>query len=313
VNIHGSFVLAPVLLVLSALEDRPRSRELARRGFVVAASCVVVAFLNPFGARIWLYVTNLTTDPEIRNLIDEWQPTRPDSLTGVAFYVSVVAVAFAVLSRRPRPPWPRLIALAVVAALGVQAVRGVMWWALAAPVLIADLFPERRTRVDRPSLLNVAIAAVIVALMVPVLPWFRPLYAADATSFSATDGILLHAPATLSGEVRDGVEPGARMFVDHDWSSWFELEVPRNPVFVDPRIELFPAEVWDDYLTVISASEGWEEILERWEVDVVVLSDERRTLTSALEADAGWTPVYRDVHGSVFARADAAGVEVASG
>jgi len=134
-NVHGSFVLAPLLLLLTWLEDRRLQGTAARRELGVALACVIVAFVNPFGAGIWAYVANLTTDPEIRRLIEEWQQTRPTSLIGVAFYLSVAG----------------MIAL-----------------------LIADLFPERTTRRDDPARLNLAIAAVLVLLMVPLLPGSDP-------------------------------------------------------------------------------------------------------------------------------------------
>ena len=301
-NVHGSFVLAPLLLGLTWLEDRRRAASIARTELLAAAACVAVAFVNPFGPRIWTYVASLTTDPEIRHLIEEWQRTRPDSLMGVAFYVSVAAVVALALIRRPRLGWPRLVALGVFFLLGFQAVRGVMWWALAAPVLIADLFPEKAGRKDEPTPLNLAIAGIIIVLMVPLLPWFRPTYAKDTTSFSATDGLLLHAPVALSEAVAAGTEPGSRIFVEQMWSSWFELELPDDPVFVDPRIELFPAEVWEQYLLVLSAGEGWDEVLDRWGVDVVVVSRERSALVSAIRGHPSWRRLAEDAHGVAFAR-----------
>jgi len=301
-NIHGSFVLAPLLLLLTWLGDRRRAGAGARTELGVALMCVAAAFVNPFGVRIWAYVANLTTDPEIRTLVEEWQLTRPTSLIGISFFVSVVVVIAIVALRRPRLGWPRLVALAVFFALGFQAVRGVMWWALAAPVLIADLFPERAGGRDEPARLNFAIAGVLTFLMVPLLPWFRPTYASDTTSFSATDGLLLHAPVTLSEAVAAEVQPGSRIFVEQIWSSWFELVLPDYPVFVDSRIELFPAEVWSEYGVVLSAGEGWDDVLDRWDVDVLAVSRQQSGLAAAIRDHAGWRPLHEDADGIVFIR-----------
>ena len=59
------------------------------------------------------------------------------------------------------------------------------------------------------------------------------------------------------------------MFNAQIWGSWFELVLPRNPVFVDSRIEVFPASVWGDYLAVSSGRQGWQRILQRWRVRAV--------------------------------------------
>jgi hypothetical protein len=46
---------------------------------------------------------------------------------------------------------------------------------------------------------------------------------------------------------------------------------PSSTVFVDPRIELFPDHVWNDYFEVSEGREGWDKVLARWDVDVVIL------------------------------------------
>ena len=43
------------------------------------------------------------------------------------------------------------------------------------------------------------------------------------------------------------------------------------PAFVDPRIELFPDRVWDDYFKVSQGRKGWDETLDRWDAGVVIL------------------------------------------
>lgn len=303
-NMHGSFILAPSLLLLTWLEDRRSDPEGARRVLLAAAACVAAAMVNPYGAGVWAYVVNLTTDPSIREFIQEWQSTRPASLIGASFYLSAVAVAALALKRRHLLPWPRILALVVFLGLGIQAVRGVLWWGLAAPVLIADLFPERDRSRDERSTLNTVLAAVLVLLLIPLSPWFRPRFADDANSFQATDGMLLNAPTGLSDAVRDGTRPGARLFVAQIWASWFELELPGRPVFVDPRIELFPADVWSDYDTVSTAAEDWEGVLDRWEIDALVLSRRQQSdLIDAIGGDPDWVTIHEDEDGIALVRA----------
>ena len=47
------------------------------------------------------------------------------------------------------------------------------------------------------------------------------------------------------------------------------------PVFVDSRIELFPTSIWDEYLAVGGAREGWQARLDRWDVDGVVINPDQ--------------------------------------
>ena len=93
------------------------------------------------------------------------------------------------------------------------------------------------------------------------------------------------------------------MFVSQPLASWFEFALPSNPVFVDSRIELFPGRVWNDYLDVMQAREGWQAILDRWQVDAVVLQAEDTMLGSRIDHDPGWRLVVRDDDGALYVRA----------
>jgi hypothetical protein len=63
-------------------------------------------------------------------------------------------------------------------------------------------------------------------------------------------------------------------------------------VFVDDRAEVFPAEVHDAHLTLLRDRPGWDDVLDRWDVDVVVWP-EGKPLVEYLDADAAWREVER--------------------
>ena len=66
----------------------------------------------------------------------------------------------------------------------------------------------------------------------------------------------------------------AKLFVTLAYASWFEFASPSNPMFVDSRIELFPNDVWADYFAVAEGHVGWQAIVDRWGVDVIVMHRE---------------------------------------
>jgi hypothetical protein len=43
-------------------------------------------------------------------------------------------------------------------------------------------------------------------------------------------------------------------------------------VFIDPRIELYPSEQWNDYLLISMGMEGWDEKLAQYEINTLMLS-----------------------------------------
>jgi hypothetical protein len=302
-NLHGSFILAPILLLSFWLEDLRRRGPAPHRSLLVAIASIAAAWANPFGLRVWTYVADISADPQIRHTIAEWRPTTPWSVFGAAFFLSALAVVAVLVRARAEVTWPRVLALLVFFALGVTAIRGIIWWALAAPVLVADLLPRKAPEAPDRRTINTVTALALCAISVLFLPWFRPTFAGTANSGRVTDGLLAHAPDRYTALVQHSTRPGSRMFVPELWASWFEFAVPSNPVFADPRIELFPAEIWREYDVVSAGQQGWGSILDRWNVAVLVLSREQQSgLIARIRGNASWETIYEDGDGIMLVR-----------
>jgi hypothetical protein len=236
-------------------------------------------------------------NPVVRRYLTEWQPTALRDAAGVAFFVSV-AVVVAILVRKGRStPWPALLSLAVFFVLALPAVRGVYWWAMAAPVVLAGILADapERPAAEGARGLNTAIAVGLIALAVALLPWWRVL--------GRPRDLLASAPRGVTGKLEQVALPGQRLFAPQHWSSWFELRLPRNPTFVDTRAEIFPASVWDQYARVSLGHQGWQEVLDRWQVSIVITdSSSQSGLESRISRDPAWRRVYADADGMVFIR-----------
>ena len=298
-NVHGSFVLAPALIGLAYLEDRSERRPDSRRVLLAGLLTLGATAVTPWGPGVWPYALGLSTSKMITDTVREWGPTTLRTGTGVLFYVSAAAVVW-ILARRSEPvPRTSLLALGLFFAGGLWAIRGVAWWGVAAPVILTPLLPPAdttRERADRPSRVNTAIAAAVVLGGLLLLPWWRTLDRPPET-------LLAFAPSTLTDELRQVVGPQTRMFNPQIWGSWFELEIPGQPTFVDARIEVVPDAVWRDYDAISSARTGWEQIVDRWGFDVIVASrTQQAPLIDALKTAPGWRAAYSGVEGVVYVR-----------
>lgn len=306
-NVHGSFFLAPVLLGLAWLEDVHDRVGRPHLALVVAVVSAVAACLTPFGPAVWVYAAGLTSNPQVRERITEWQPTSITSLTGLLFYGSVVLVAAALVrrrGRRGRTPWPSLVALGVFVIIGAYAERGVAWWPLVAVATMAPLLgapprpesPHRPERRESRSMrrLNAVVAGLIVLVGLLILPLWRPV---DPRT-GAPRGVLLNAPPGLTAAVRATAQPGDRLLNPQVWGSWFEFAVPDVLVAVDSRVELVPPAVWDAYDGVVRGDPGWEEQLAAWGVTLAVVAAQDEALFGRLSG-AGWASVFADGDGWV--------------
>jgi hypothetical protein len=303
-NIHGSFFLAPLLIAIAVLEDR-RDRVERGRLLKVGVLSMAAAVLNPFGLRVWSYVVDLSTNHLVTRFVAEWQPPTIRETDGVLFFASALALV-GVMAMRSRPTsWPTLAGVAAFFAVALFASRGILWWALAVPPLMARELrssgeTERDDARERPAIVNTLILVIVVGLGVSVLPWWR-----DRSPVASSPGLTSDAPLGETSAMRGLLRPGDRIFNAETWGSWFELQFPRNPTFVDSRIEVFPAPVWSDYIAVSAGLQGWQAVLDRWRISVIAADrGEQAGLLSVIRRDPGWRLVHSDRRGFVFVRTD---------
>ena len=224
------------------------------------------------------------------------------------FFASVMGVVVLLARNGHGAPWPRLAWLAVFFLIGVYAIRGVAWWPIATSALIAGwlIAPAAEGAVERPGTplmrrLNVAVAGLLILVAVALLPVWRPY----DEGVQAPVGVVGTAPSGITAALRDVAKPGDRLFGPQALGSWFEFALPAVPVALDSRIEVFPPEVWDEYQTVIDGAEGWQDLLDRWGVTIVVTLEGDDALDARLAAD-GWRQIHRDDDGAIFVRSDRA-------
>jgi hypothetical protein len=300
-NVHGSFVLAP-LLVVFALGDDLIERRPAARTLLLLLATVVATLVTPFGPSVWSYAVEISTSETIRNGVAEWRPPSPLSISGAPFWLSgVIVLGTAVRKRRAVRPID-VARLIVFFALGVPALRGTLWWALAAPPVVSRWFrtTERSSGDPEPvgrDPLRVIAAAFVLALL-PIALFLRR--GVDPVT-GTTQRLAADAPEVLVDATRSALPLGSHLLVYQPFASWFEFSLPEDLVMVDSRIELFPDTVWDDYDRVITAGDGWERILDDHRIAGVVLPP-RAVLRGQLRGTHGWRQVVDGPAGSVFVR-----------
>ena len=296
-NLHGSFVLVPLLLGYAWLDDIVRRRP-ARRSLVVLVAGTVATFVTPFGPGVWSYAVGIGADPQIAGQVSEWQRTTPFTVPGLLFYVSAIAAVALAVWRRARLSRADWLWLAALLLIGVWAVRGLAWWPLGAALVVAAALPAvpsvaTRELPSRANRLNVALVGVIGLATVLALPWWRP-----ADPLTGRVGLLSYAPSDLAVALRGIVRPGDRVFVPQTWASWFEWAVPDARYFLDSRFELYPAAVWQDYGAIAAAGSGAAQVLDRWSVDLVLIP-----AGPSADLRPGWIASYQDADGAIYQRA----------
>lgn len=337
-NSHGTFPLGLLLIGLWLLDEawqrllplaEPVLPVLGRkikawfnqglngpgRGVLVAALALALALLacllNPRGLGILDYVLTLTGNPAVQKLVTEWAPPSFDSLGGGLFLGGLLLSAL-ILAISPRRPSPRdLLAFLAFAALGLKTSRGVIWYGLVMAPVLADHLGAIAGRMGLVSptanasgsrALNRFFVGVLLFMACMSLPWFKsvlPLPEEKAGVISA------ETPIAATQYLLDEKLP-APIFHDMSFGSYLIWAAqPDYPVFVDGRIELYPLEIWQDYMAISSAQPGWEEKVLGYGVQTLFLSPvEQAGLAAAAQDSPLWQMVYRDAAAVIFVYQD---------
>jgi len=164
------------------------------------------------------------------------------------------------------------------------------WFPSGDPVDPAESGESRRV----PTLVTTTIVLLALALTLSLRAGTDPVTGGPAR-------LAADSPEDLVIATREVLPPGSRLLVFQPFASWFEYSLPENPVMVDSRIELFPSTVWRDYSLATRADPGWERLLDRYEIQGVVLPP-GEPLGVALGQTSGWTLGAQIPSGSIFVR-----------
>ncbi len=315
VNSHGTFPIGFAILGIWGLDRLAQVfREHARLKFgwdfhpllqpvLASLGALLGCLVNPTGLGFVRYFSNMAGNPVLQNFTTEWMPPGFDTLDGTLFLISLLLLAVILAVSPKRPSLASLLSFLVFAFLGLKYVRGVVWFGLILAPLVAEhcaalseqwgMQPEDR-RAPSPAArrMNLLLAGMLLLLALLSLPWFKQYLPLTA------DKVSLAAPYTPIAATNYMLTNDLPVNVYHDmaFGSYFIWAAqPKYKVFVDSRIELYPVQVWQDYLLIGNAGTGWEEKLAQYQVRTMVLKiEDRAELIRAAQASGHWQQVYAD-------------------
>jgi hypothetical protein len=146
---------------------------------------------------------------------------------------------------------------------------------------------------------------LVMVLSVPWLEDYNPFLRSPDRSAHRTEYDLDDAVTYLKGG-----KPGARLYAKFEWGeylTWNQWNDSR--VFMDGRIEIYPDAVWDEYWAVRNVRADWQDILDKYAVDYLVLETTglHKDLLAALaktEPKPRWREVYKKGVVVIYARTE---------
>ena len=270
--------------------------------FLIAAVC-----LNPSGPVMLLYPFKTVAIGALQDYIAEWQTPNFHSLSVQPFIWLLLATFAAVGLSRRRLALTDFLLVGGFAYMGLLAGRNVALFALAAPPVLArhaepifavlsrkmgyrgamlDNLHPRRTRLNRLLLGVLLLAALAKAGLV---------FPASVNEEHFAKSL----PVAAVAHIRSTRPPG-QLFNTYNWGAYLLWALPEYPVFLDGRTDLYNDEVINQWLQVVRAEDGWQEVLDAWQVRLILLEPTMPVVR--VLPGAGWKLLYQDELAVVYGR-----------
>jgi hypothetical protein len=297
-NVHGSVALGALLVMLLGVYELVRSRG---RSWLRSTALLVLpplaVLVTPYRPdAIVRYYHLLLVDPPFAGRVTEWRWAEPATNTIFFYVLAALALVIVWLGRRRLTLFDTAV-LALTFVGGVNAIRGIVWFALACmvfvPVAIGRKLESKRPGEPRRRL-NFAITT---GLAVAVLAVAGSLFAQDESWFEE------YWPQEATEAVRAELRADDRVFAPDRFSDWMLYKIPelRGRVAYDVRFELYDREFFDELQEYAGeSSPDWKSFADGHRI--VIVDETRRSHTREFLAEPGARAVYRDDEITVIAR-----------
>jgi hypothetical protein len=288
----------------SLVHDRKLGRLVLLTELAFAATLI-----NPYGPFLYQEVLTFGSNPNLQSLT-EWQPLDVRSWIGgsALALLAITAVLYRITPRRVAA-WEPLVLISLAAG-AFWSTRMLAWLAPVAAYLIvihahaswrawrhADFIPAVSPRAGLWTVVMVGLAWIFFGyspLGLRVIHHKNPKVeraVSEYTPLGAVEYLHEHPPV-------------GQVFNIYEWGDYLQWAGPANlKIFVNSHAHAIPKEVWQHYLQVIQMSGPWQETLERYGVNTVIVDRAiRDSLIKALKDDDKWTVGYEDHVATVFVR-----------
>ena len=302
VNLHGSFVLAFVLMGSALLFGAGDRKQLA----LWLGVSLITTLINPRGVHVWGFVPDMLRSPSDQLFATEWRPpVNAGWQMNIFFGWLLLFIPLAAFSPR------RLSLLEWIWFLGfgwlaLSGLRYVIWFMFIMAVLSGSLLSEilkpflREAPAENSKpVLNFLMGGILLLLPLMTLPgiresWWKdgpPSYHEATTPIAATSWLADHPDL-----------PGP-FFAEYTFGSYLTFALPSRLLWIDNRFNAYPPEHWKKYQAISSGGPEWESLLDQDRVNLLMLSlNTQPALVEAVEKSHAWCEQYRDKTAVIFSR-----------
>jgi hypothetical protein len=256
---------------------------------VIVLSLAAVALLNPHGPNLFLYSSQLQSNPNIPTM-EEWKPFPVKSLSGTMF-LSTIALLVPLLRYSPvRFTATQVLLLLVFGLQSMAHARILVWWSMVFAWVVlphlqaccARAFPTLLRETTPPNLRWTLGALVGVPLL---LLYSGPLlWLVFGNPPEAAQRVTAETPVKVSRNLKTAYDADQERKLSRcvfasetlgDYLLWDLRTDPPVRIFCYTHVHLFTREHWQQALAIKSAEPGWQGLLDEHQVEFIVLEPYR--------------------------------------
>lgn len=314
VNMHPSFPLGPLLVLLYWADGRLAPRGERRRHAALFAACLLACFATPYGPAVLVQPWRQVGTPLFGETVIPWTPPSaafpsPSSFFFFKIAAAATAAAFLLNAFRIRPAH---LAIAVLfAALSLKSRRHLPLFAvLVAPGLaynLGCLWTRLRRRAPRLSFLlagvwTAALAAALVALSRDAVTGGLYFRQRSLKRFGLGKSEIAYPDEALA--FLDAAGAGGNLFCNYEIGSYVaSVQHPRRAIFIDGRNLVYGESLLRRYLDAMGDLRSLDALADEYGVEALLFTHTSRDVKALLPAlwrSPRWRPVYADDRSVVF-------------
>lgn len=327
-NLHGGYGLGVLLLIflfageffqIFFLTSHRGQEDLLRlkKFFVWIVLAGIGVVINPNGLNTLIIPFKTVGVQVLQTFIDEWASPDFHQLAMQPFVLLLFSVLFSLALTKKKVSGFELFGFLGFVYLALVAKRNFAPFAVFSTLVVANHLPEiltdigsnlKQIWVDRfghkitsQSTLSTGfrrtVNLLIVGLlgMIAILKWFYVTHPTVVAAYEAQ-----FYPQRAVAYLKDkGIPPG-NMLNSYGWGGYLIWNLPETAVFVDGRTDLFGDEILTEWLRIVNADDGWEELAEKWDLGWFLIEPQLPVVQRLIEN--GWKEYYRDEVSVVIVR-----------
>ncbi len=315
-NLHGGYVLGLLYLgcyiIGMILEEFFQSsnrvdwKKIGQLVLITLLSFLLTA-INPNGFKTWLIPFQTVGVEGLQNLISEWASPDFHQPVQMLFLLYFFSLIWCLALSPLKVKHGELLMLTVFGAMAFIARRNMTPFVLVSlPVFSRHLSPvleevkqswiaRRKPQTHKfaaPRDPSTAIQKIINGALLTLLLFtgLVKLVVVNQEEF-VEEQIELMYPDRAVHWIEEN-HPTGEIFSEYNWGGYLIWRLHDYPVFIDGRTDLYGDEIIHQWVSVMNCAPHWEDILEQWNAQTLLVSPSRAVIGCALHA--GWKEVYKD-------------------